>query len=95
MPRSQTLDFTTAPQGFRSQWTHLGDVFSVLLILGSDVISRALAQLAGGALTPVAFLFGEFGVIQSHAPYIELSWNMEPVGTGWKPRLGSLKGPTI
>lgn len=75
MPRSQTFDFTTARQEFRSQWTHPSDVFSVLLILGPDVISRALAQLAGGALTPVAFSFGEFRVIQRHAPCIGLKYS--------------------
>ncbi|KAK9427359.1 hypothetical protein V1505DRAFT_388864 [Lipomyces doorenjongii] len=47
------------PSGeFSSQWTHPSDVFSVLLILGGDVVGRALAQLAGSALTPVAFSFG-------------------------------------
>lgn len=40
------------------QWTHPSDVFSVLLLLGGDVISRALAQLAGGIVTPVTFSFG-------------------------------------
>jgi hypothetical protein len=43
---------------FFTQWTHPKDVFSVLLILGGDVVGRALAQLAGGWLTPVAFSFG-------------------------------------
>lgn len=43
---------------FRSQWTRPGDVMSLLLILGGDVIQRALAQLSGGPLTPVAFSFG-------------------------------------
>ncbi|KAK9351270.1 hypothetical protein V1523DRAFT_435559 [Lipomyces doorenjongii] len=47
------------PSGeFSSQWTHPSDVFSVLLILGGDVVGRALAQFAGSALTPVAFSFG-------------------------------------
>lgn len=79
MPRSQTFNSTTAPQGLRSQWTHPGDVFSVLLILGPDVVRRALAQLAGGALTPVAFSFGEFRVIRSHAPYIDLRYSNPPL----------------
>jgi hypothetical protein len=43
---------------FSEQWTNPGDVFSVLLILGGDVIGRALAQLAGSPVTPVAFSFG-------------------------------------
>jgi hypothetical protein len=45
---------------FWAQWKNPGDVFSVLLILGGDVVGRALAQLAGSRLTPVAFSFGKF-----------------------------------
>jgi hypothetical protein len=44
---------------FWTQWKNPGDVFSVLLILGGDVVARALAQLAGSPITPVAFSFGE------------------------------------
>jgi len=47
-----------ASQQFRLQWSHPKDVFSVLLILGGDIVGRALAQLAGGWLTPVTFSFG-------------------------------------
>ncbi|KAI1629856.1 hypothetical protein EDD37DRAFT_70612 [Exophiala viscosa] len=43
---------------FWLQWRNPGDVFSVLLILGGDVVSRALAQLTGTSITPVAFSFG-------------------------------------
>ncbi|KAK5000608.1 hypothetical protein LTR66_000581 [Elasticomyces elasticus] len=43
---------------FSNQWTHPGDVFSVLLILGGEVVNRALAQLAGTSATPVTFSFG-------------------------------------
>lgn len=43
---------------FWTQWKNPGDVFSVLLILGGDVVGRALAQLAGSPFTPVAFSFG-------------------------------------
>ena len=43
---------------FSNQWQNPSDVFSVLLILGGDVVGRALAQLAGSPLTPVAFSFG-------------------------------------
>jgi len=45
--------------GFREQWTYPSDIFSLLLILGGDVVARALAQLAGSHVTPVAFSFGE------------------------------------
>lgn len=47
-----------ASHQFRDQWSHPKDVFSVLLILGGDIVGRALAQLAGGWLTPVTFSFG-------------------------------------
>lgn len=43
---------------FYSQLVNPSDVFSVLLILGGDVISRALAQLAGSGVAPVTFSFG-------------------------------------
>lgn len=44
----------------QSQWKSPSDVFSILLILGGDIIHRALAQLVGstGLFTPVAFSFG-------------------------------------
>src|SRR5262249_17229924 len=45
-------------QAFWSQWKNPSDVFSVLLILGGDVVARALAQLSGSGLTPVVFSFG-------------------------------------
>ena len=44
---------------FRTQWEVPSDVFSVLLLLGGDVVARALAQLSGGWLTPVTFSYGE------------------------------------
>lgn len=45
---------------FSDQWHNPTDVFSVLLILGGDVVVRALAQLSGSPVTPVAFSFGWF-----------------------------------
>ncbi|KAM0812453.1 hypothetical protein AB5N19_12444 [Seiridium cardinale] len=39
-------------------WAEPSDVFSVLLLLGGEIVNKALAQLAGGTLTPVAFSFG-------------------------------------
>ncbi|KAK1959893.1 hypothetical protein LY78DRAFT_662894 [Colletotrichum sublineola] len=58
MPRGITFN-PSAPLGqFRAQWATPGDVFSVLLILGGDVVGRALAQLAGSGFTPVSFSFG-------------------------------------
>ncbi len=52
------FDPSVPSDAFSDQWKNPGDVFSVLLILGGDVVGRALAQLAGSAVTPVAFSFG-------------------------------------
>jgi hypothetical protein len=44
---------------FRDEWKSPSNyAFTILLLLGGDVVARALAQLAGGKLTPVAFSFG-------------------------------------
>jgi hypothetical protein len=62
---SRTLCFrflsmgSTTLKEFADQWKEPGDVFSVLLILGGDVVQLALAALTGGTpLTPIAFSFG-------------------------------------
>ncbi|KAJ5991370.1 hypothetical protein N7499_012027 [Penicillium canescens] len=59
-PNSVPRDFNASNPSvaFSDQWTNPIDVFSVLLILGGDVVGRALAQLAGSSVTPVAFSFG-------------------------------------
>lgn len=45
---------------FREEWANPSNyAFTVLLLLGGDVVGRALAQLAGGKITPVAFSFGK------------------------------------
>lgn len=53
------------------QWRNPTDVLSILLIVGGDVIQKALAQLSGGRLVPVAFSFGwvsySFGALMSAA----------------------------
>ncbi|EQL01472.1 hypothetical protein G6O67_007696 [Ophiocordyceps sinensis] len=43
---------------FKAQWGQPGDVFTVLLIVGGDVIQLSLAAATGRLLTPVAFSFG-------------------------------------
>ncbi|KAI9653454.1 MAG: hypothetical protein M1831_006002 [Alyxoria varia] len=63
-PRDASFQPGGAPvEAQREQWTQPGDVFSVLLLLGGDVVNRALAQLAGsrgwkGRVVPVGFSFG-------------------------------------
>ncbi|KAI9737532.1 MAG: hypothetical protein M1834_009687 [Cirrosporium novae-zelandiae] len=42
----------------RSQWSNPGDILSLLLIIGGDVIQKSLGQLSGHVLTPVTFSFG-------------------------------------
>ncbi|OJJ08384.1 hypothetical protein ASPVEDRAFT_47531 [Aspergillus versicolor CBS 583.65] len=44
---------------FRDEWsTPSNYAFTILLLIGGDLVNRALAQLVGGWLTPVAFSFG-------------------------------------
>ncbi|EXJ85220.1 hypothetical protein A1O3_05895 [Capronia epimyces CBS 606.96] len=54
----RSFDPGAPSDAFRSQWKHPGDIFTLLLIIGGDVVARALAQLAGSPITPVAFSFG-------------------------------------
>lgn len=48
----------TALVQLKAQWTNPSDILSFLLLLGPDVIQRALAQVVGRRITPVAFSFG-------------------------------------
>ncbi|KAJ5474579.1 hypothetical protein N7475_004145 [Penicillium sp. IBT 31633x] len=47
-----------ASESFRAQWVNPADLFSILLIIGGDVIQLALAAVSGGPITPVTFSFG-------------------------------------
>lgn len=58
--RSTELNPGIPSNEFSDQWKHPGDVFSVLLILGGDVVGRALAQFAGGFPGSPSFSFGEW-----------------------------------
>jgi hypothetical protein len=53
----------------RAQWQSPGDLLSILMIIGGDIVQKALAQLSGGALVPVTFSFGwvayAFGALMS------------------------------
>ena len=45
----------------RDQWSNPSDIFTILLIIGGDVVQVAIAQLCAGpvpGLTPVSFSFG-------------------------------------
>ena len=52
------FDLAVSAGELQTQFTRPGDVFSILLLLGPDVITQAIAQLAGGTFTPVTFSFG-------------------------------------
>ncbi len=39
-------------------WQNPSDTLSILLIIGGDVVLKALAQLTGRSFTPIAFSFG-------------------------------------
>ena len=56
-PRGTNL---SGPIGaFTDEWISPSNyAFTILLLLGGDVVGKALAQLAGGWITPVAFSFG-------------------------------------
>lgn len=45
-------------QELSAQWINPGNVFAILLLLGGEVVARALAQLAGDGFAPVVFSFG-------------------------------------
>lgn len=48
----------SASDSLAVQWQNPADFLSVVLLIGPDVIQRAIAQMAGRAITPVAFSFG-------------------------------------
>ncbi|OTA66076.1 hypothetical protein K449DRAFT_392009 [Hypoxylon sp. EC38] len=58
LSRNPKFDTSYTSDALRKQWIKPNDTFSVLLILGGDVIGRALAQLTGSGFTPVTFSFG-------------------------------------
>jgi hypothetical protein len=47
-----------ASELFRSQFTNPAEVLSVLLIIGGEIIQKAIAQLVGEAVTPAVLSFG-------------------------------------
>ena len=57
----RAADATDTPSDgsiLRSQWTNPSDVLSVLMIIGGDIVQKALAETSGGLFTPVCFSFG-------------------------------------
>ncbi|KAI9658289.1 MAG: hypothetical protein M1821_002422 [Bathelium mastoideum] len=57
--QSRDFDLNAPSAAFEAQWVSPSNyAFTILLLLGGDVVARALAQLSGGRITPVAFSFG-------------------------------------
>lgn len=52
-------DEPTTVSGFlETQWRNPSDILSVLMLLGPDIVQKAIAQVSGRAIAPVAFSFG-------------------------------------
>ncbi|KAK0189969.1 hypothetical protein F5146DRAFT_1053382 [Armillaria mellea] len=45
-------------QSIQYTWENPSDTLSILLIIGGDIVLKALAQLSGRSFTPIAFSFG-------------------------------------
>jgi hypothetical protein len=58
--RAISPDASVSSQELREQWKHPSEVFSVLLLLGGEIVNKALAQLVGDVVTPVTFSFGTY-----------------------------------
>lgn len=58
-------DFPGTAAWLRGQWSNPSDIFTILLIIGGDIVRVAVAQLCAGPvpyLTPVSFSFGWVGL---------------------------------
>ena len=64
--RNSVLQPSEASYEVSEQWAHPGDVFSVLLILGGDIVARALAQLSGRKIGLPSFSFGKTTTLDIH-----------------------------
>jgi hypothetical protein len=81
--RTRNFDLGAPSASFKAVWTEPSNyAFTILLLLGGDVVGRALAQLAGGRFTPVAFSFG-MSFVKCFRGYVPLSL------------YGPLLGPTL
>jgi hypothetical protein len=57
LPRNEEQAVSVASY-LATQWDNPSDILSILLLLGPDIVQRAIAQLAGRVITPVAFSLG-------------------------------------
>ncbi|KAL6812926.1 hypothetical protein GGI42DRAFT_364319 [Trichoderma sp. SZMC 28013] len=61
-----TQDAQSTANDFRDQWTNPSDIFSLLLLVGGDVIQKAPAQFILNRFRPMAFSFGWVAYAFSH-----------------------------
>lgn len=55
---SLTKRLDQAASEFVTQFRNPASILDVLLIIGGDIVQKAIAQLSGGFITPVSFSFG-------------------------------------
>jgi hypothetical protein len=58
LPTSASSQPTSVSNQLLQQWQNPSDIFSLLLLVGGDVILKAFAQFHGRSFRPVAFSFG-------------------------------------
>lgn len=64
--------FSNASADFATQIKNPTEAFSVLLILGGDVVAHSLAQNTGWLIGPPSFSFGEYGAkSRSQSDYLD------------------------
>jgi hypothetical protein len=56
--RDVTGQFGSTAHGLAAQWSSPNNVLAVLLVIGADIVQKALAQSTGTWFTPVCFSFG-------------------------------------
>ncbi|KAJ5457085.1 hypothetical protein N7530_012359 [Penicillium desertorum] len=69
---------------FRAQWVNPSDLFSILLIIGGDVIAIAQAAPSGGPITPVTFSFGWVSEGRLMPPSPDSTLQVINLATGYK-----------
>jgi hypothetical protein len=67
LKRNAAFDPSVPSTELHQQWIQPGDVFSLLLILGGEVVARSLAQTTGRRIGPPSFSFGASNP-PSHTP---------------------------
>ena len=58
LERGLDLKASATLKELASQWTNPSDVSTILMVIGADVVQKALAQTTGNLFTPVCFSFG-------------------------------------